>query len=168
MFELLTGEHLYSASTAVGVLTKHLTAEPDSPSMRAPKAAIPPAVDQVCRKALARDPGARWRTAAELGEAIEDVYSETGHDTNPGARPGSRGLAGGRLTLDRDDGPSDLRLRRSDIDAYERSLRRRRVLLLGITVALAVAAIVAGAVMLSREAPLLREEREPNDDVSQA
>src|SRR6185436_4685814 len=39
MFELLTGEHLYSSSTAVGVLTKHLTAQPDAPSMRAPKLA---------------------------------------------------------------------------------------------------------------------------------
>jgi serine/threonine-protein kinase len=149
MFELLTGEHLYTGSTAVGVLTKHLTAEPDAPSMRAPKQAIPPAVDQVCRKALARDPSARWHTAAELGAAIEEIYSETVHDTNPGSRSGSRGLAGGRLVLERDD-PSDLRLRRSDIDAFERSLRRRRVILLGITAAIAIGAIVAAAVLLSR------------------
>ena len=167
MFELLTGEHLYTGSTAVGVLTKHLTAEPDAPSMRAPKQAIPPAVDQVCRKALARDPSARWHSAAELGAAIEEIYSETVHDTNPGSRSGSRGLAGGRLVLERDD-PSDLRLRRSDIDAFERSLRRRRVILLGITAAIATGAIVAAAVLLSREIPTLREEREPNDDVSQA
>jgi serine/threonine protein kinase len=170
MFELLTGEHLYSGSTAVGVLTKHLTAEPDAPSMRAPKQAIPPAVDQVCRKALERDPSARWRTAAELGEVIEEIYSETVHDTNPGARPGSRPgarpLAGGRLMLEYD--ASDLRLRRSDIDAFERSIKRRRVILLGITVAALVGGIGAGAVMLSRETPTLREEREPNDDVSHA
>jgi hypothetical protein len=149
------------------VLTKHLTAEPDAPSMRAPKQAIPPSVDHVCRKALARDPGARWHSAAELGAAIEEIYSETVHDTNPGSRSGSRGLAGGRLVLEPDDA-TDLRLRRSDIDAYERSLKRRRVLLLGITVAIAAGAVVAGAVTLSRDAPLLRDEREPNDDISQA
>src|ERR1700749_1381472 len=102
MFELLTGEHLYSSSTEVGVLTKHLTSEPDAPSMRAPKLAIPPAVDHLCRKALARDPSARWRTAAELAEAIEEIYSETVHDTTGGGRPGSRALAGGRLVLDHD------------------------------------------------------------------
>jgi len=169
MFELLTGEHLYSSSTAVGVLTKHLTAEPDAPSMRAPKLAIPPAVDHLCRKALARDPDARWRTAAELAEAIEEVYRETVHETTGGgARPRSRALAGGRLVLERDEEPSDLRLRRSDIDAFERGLKRRRVVLLGGTAAVAVAAIASVVVLLSRGAPTLREEREPNNEAAQA
>jgi eukaryotic-like serine/threonine-protein kinase len=171
MFELLTGEHLYTASTAVGVLTKHLTAEPDAPSMRAPKQAIPPAVDHVCRKALARDPSERWQTAAELGEAIEEIYGETVRDiTGPGSssRPGSRALAGGRLVLDHDDRASDLRLRRSDLDAYERGLKRRRLVLLGTTGAVAAAAVAAGALLLSREAAPLHAEREPNDDTAQA
>jgi serine/threonine protein kinase len=168
MFEVLTGEHLYTASTAVGVLTKHLTAEPDAPSMRAPKQGIPPAVDQVCRKALARDPQARWQTAAQLGEFIEEIYSETVHDTTPGGRFGSRPHVSGRLVFERDDRTTDLRLRRSDIDAFERGLRRRRAIVLGITVALLAAAIVAGAMLLSREPLIVREEREPNNDVSQA
>jgi serine/threonine-protein kinase len=169
MFELLTGEHLYSGSTALGVLTKHLTAEPDAPSRRAPKLAIPPAVDHLCRKALARDPDARWRTAAELAEAIEEIYGETVHDTpGGGTRPGSRALAGGRLVLEPDEGASDLRLRRSDIDAFERGLKRRRVVVLAGTGALTTAAIAAGAVLLSRGEPTLREEREPNDGVAQA
>jgi serine/threonine-protein kinase len=164
----LTGEHLYTGSTAVGVLTKHLTAQPDAPSMRAPKQAIPPAVDQLCRKALAREPGARWRTAAELGEAIEEVYGETVHDaTGPGSRPGSRSLAGG-LILEHDDRTSDLRLRRSDIDAFERGLKRRRVIVLVCTTALAVAAIAGGIVLVTRPIAPLREEEEPNDDTGRA
>jgi serine/threonine-protein kinase len=167
MFELLTGQHLFSGSTAVGVLTKHLTTEPDAPSMRTPRLAIPPAVDHVCRKALAKDPRARWQTAAELGEAIEEIYSETVHDTNPGSRPGARGLAGGRLVLE-DEAESDLRLRRSDIDAFERGLKRQRVVALGGSAALVAAAIAGGVVLLSRDAPALREEQEPNDNGSQA
>ena len=63
MFEVLTGQHLLPSSTAVGVLTKHLTAEPDAPSMRAPKMGIPPRGRSLCRKALARDPAQRWQTA---------------------------------------------------------------------------------------------------------
>ena len=66
MFEVLTGEHVFTGSTAVGVLTKHLTAEPDAPSMRAPKLGIDPRVDAICKKALAKDPDKRWRTANEL------------------------------------------------------------------------------------------------------
>jgi serine/threonine-protein kinase len=175
MFELLTGEHLYSGSTAVGVLTKHLTAEPDAPSMRAPRLGIPPAVDHLCRKALARDPAARWQTAAELAETIEEVYSETVHDaTGSGSRPGARALAGGGgglglgLALADDAGASDLRLRRSDIDAFERGLKRQRVILLGGTGLVAAGAIAAGVVLLSRDPPLLREEREPNDEAALA
>ncbi|HET9627236.1 MAG TPA: hypothetical protein VFP84_38010, partial [Kofleriaceae bacterium] len=171
MFELLTGEHLYTGSTAVGVLTKHLTAEPDAPSMRAPRLAIPPAVDHLCRKALARDPNARWKSAAELAEAIEEVYSETVHDTTgSGSRPGSRALAGGRLPLEVDlsHEQSDLRLRRSDIDAFERGLKRRRVLLLGGTGVVVAGAIAAGALLLARDEGTLSEEREPNDEAAQA
>jgi serine/threonine protein kinase len=169
MFELLTGERLYSSTTAVGVLTKHLTATPDAPSMRAPKLAIPPAVDHLCRKALARDPAARWQSAAELAEAIEEIYAETVHDTPAaGSRPGSRGLAGGRLVLEHDEHASDLRLRRSDIDAFERGLKRQRVVLLGGAGALVTAAAATGVVLLSRGAPTVREEHEPNDDAAHA
>jgi serine/threonine-protein kinase len=45
MFELLTGKHVFEGSTAVGVLTKHLTTEADAPSNRAPKLGIDPRVD---------------------------------------------------------------------------------------------------------------------------
>jgi eukaryotic-like serine/threonine-protein kinase len=168
MFELLTGQHLYTGSTAVGVLTKHLTAEPDAPSARAPRLGIPTAVDQLCRKALARDPAARWRNAAELGEAIEQVYGDTVHDAAGGSGRGSRALAGGRLVLEHDERSSDLRLRRSDIDAFERGLRRRRALVLGGSVAIALGGIAAGAALVMREPPPLREEREPNDDTAHA
>ncbi|HEX3760670.1 MAG TPA: serine/threonine-protein kinase [Kofleriaceae bacterium] len=172
MFELLTGQHLYTGSTAVGVLTKHLTAEPDAPSARAPQLAIPPAVDHLCRKALARDPAARWHSAAELGEAIEEVYGETVHDATGGgavaAGRGSRGLSGGRLVLEHDERATDLRLRRSDIDAFERGLRRRRALVMGGSVAVALGGIAGAAVLVTREPPPLREEREPNDDTAHA
>ena len=168
MFELLTGQHLYSGSTAVGVLTKHLTAEPDAPSMRAPKQAIPPAVDHLCRKALARDPSERWQSAAELGAAIEEIYSETVHDTTPGGRLGSRRLAGARLVLEPDEGNSDLRLRRSDIDAFERGLKRQRWVVLGGAATVVAAVIAGGAAVVSRDPAPLRTEQEPNDDAAQA
>ena len=91
------------------------------------------------------------------------------HDaTGGGGRPGSRALAGGRLVLDHDERSSDLRLRRSDIDAFERGLRRRRVLVLAGSIAIALGGIAGGAVLVTREPPPLREEREPNDDTAHA
>jgi serine/threonine-protein kinase len=166
MFELLTGQHLYSGSTAVGVLTKHLTADPDAPSMRVPKMGIPPAVDHICRKALAREPIKRWQSAAELADAIEEVYAETvGDATGSGRRNAPQRTLSVGFPLEDD---SDVRLRRSDIDAFERGIKRRRVLTWVGSVAI-VGGLVAGAAWwIMREPPPLTEEREPNDEPSHA
>ena len=168
MFEVLTGSHLYESGTAVGVLTKHLTAEPDAPSMRAPRMGIPPAVDHLTRKALARDPSMRWTSAAELAEAIEEVYAETVGDSTGSRSSSSRGLRGGRLVADHEDDESDLRLRRSDIDAYEVGLKRRRVLVVGGAAVIALGAAGFGAYVLTREPPPARAEVEPNDEAADA
>ncbi|HEU4612534.1 MAG TPA: serine/threonine-protein kinase [Kofleriaceae bacterium] len=163
MFELITGEHVFSGSTAVGVLTKHLTAEPDAPSNRRPKLAIDPRVDQICLKCLAKDPSQRWKSAAQLAEAIEEVYAETvGYTTGVGAR-GSRAIA----PVAPDD-ESDLRLRRSDIDAFERGLRRQRFVSLGALTLLGLAGVGAAVYYAMREPPPLTEEQEPNDSPAQA
>jgi eukaryotic-like serine/threonine-protein kinase len=174
MFELLTAQHLYSSSTAVGVLTKHLTADPDAPSMRNPKAGIPPGVDHICRKALARDPNERWQTAAELAAMLDEVFAETVSETT-GSRGSVSHRAGGRSrsrgTVDLgDSGPisSDLRLRRSDIDQFERGLRRRRTSLIATVTVCVVGGAGSAIWMLTRPAPPLREEREPNNEAAHA
>ncbi|MEJ7600475.1 MAG: serine/threonine-protein kinase [Kofleriaceae bacterium] len=169
MFELLTAQHLYTGSTAVGVLTKHLTADPDAPSMRVPKLAIPPQVDHLCRKALARSPEARWQSAAALAEAIEEVYAETVESTNPRNQL-SRGLAVPSLVpdLSTEADESDLRLRRSDIDAYEAGFKRRRVLVMLTTVLLVAGAIGAAVWYVMRAGGPVTVEREPNDELANA
>jgi len=168
MFQVLTGQHLYSGTTAVGVLTKHLTADPDAPSMRAPKMGIPPAVDHLVRKALARDPAGRWQSAQLLGEAIEEIYNETVSDAT-GQKSVSKKLGGGTLLFDsHEDAGSDVRLRRSDIDAYEASIRRRRVWVWLLMLLFTLAA-AAGVVWLVLRPPgVMSEENEPNNDPSTA
>ncbi|HEX5062028.1 MAG TPA: hypothetical protein VFV99_21815, partial [Kofleriaceae bacterium] len=126
---------------------------------------IDPRVDHICRKALAKDPSQRWQSAAELAVEIEEVFQETvGYATGPGQR--SRPF---RRPLDEEASiESDLRLRRSDIDAFERSLRRQKyvTMMLAIAIVLAGAAVVAWYVM--RAPPPLLEEREPNNDSGHA
>ncbi len=170
MFELLTGQHLYSGSTAVGVLTKHLTAEPDLPSKRVPKLGIPPQVDRLCRKALQRDPERRWQTAAELGAAIEEIYAETVVETTGPRAKVSRDLVGGALAIDDDDAAdaSDLRLRRSDLDAFERGLRRRQLVVRAGMALLVAGGAAAIGLHLTRPPPTTTAEREPNDEPARA
>ncbi len=164
MFELLTAQHLFQGSTAVGVLTKHLTADPDAPSMRAPKAGIDPRVDHLCRKALAKDPSQRWQTAAELAAEIEEVYVETvGYGTGPGQR--SKPI---RRTFIEESVESDLRLRRSDIDAFERGLRRQKYVTFMLLISIVLGGAAAIAYVLMRTPPPLTEEREPNNDNAHA
>ncbi len=170
MFELLTGTHLFDAATAMGVLTKHLTAEPDAPSMRAPKMGIDPAVDHLCRKALEKDAAKRWQSAAELAEAIEEVYAETVEHHTPIGRSSSQKVLKPRTLLlaPGEHAESDLRLRRSDIDAFETSLRRQRVFSLSMLLFVVLGIAGAAAWFLMRERPPLDAEREPNNDGNHA
>ncbi len=166
MFEVLTGQRVFVGSTAVGVLTKHLTAEPDAPSMRAPKMGIDPQVDHLCRKALAKDPSMRWQSAGELASAIEEVYADTvGAGTGPGRVGSSARVLGRRWQVtpeEHDD--SDVRLRRSDIDAFERGLRRQRFLSLALVALFVLAGAGAAVWFVMREPPPLTAEQEPNND----
>jgi len=166
MFEVLTAQHLFQGSTAVGVLTKHLTTQPDAPSMRVPKLGIDPQVDGLCLKALAKDPQKRWQTAAALAEAIEDVYAETVELHTGPARSSSRPRS---ILLAPDErADSHLRLRRSDIDAYERGLNRRKYVGWVMTIMIVLAAGGAVAWFALREPPPLHEEQEPNNDIGHA
>lgn len=69
LYELATGRPPFQADTPVAVIHKHL-AEP-LPSPRDLNPALPEAVERVIVKALAKTPEARYRTAAELVQALE-------------------------------------------------------------------------------------------------
>jgi hypothetical protein len=140
--------------------------------MRAPKQGIPPAVDHLCKKALAREPAGRWQSAQKLGEAIEDIYRETVGDATgpraPSASSSARGYTGGSLVFSAHDLGSEVRLRRSDIDAYEASIKRRRVLVWLAMVLFTLGAVGAVGWYLLRPPGVVAAEREPNDDPSTA
>ena len=66
-YQMLAGHVPFTAETAVGILMKHLT----EPLPIPPKGvALPPAVNGVLRKAMAREARERFSTAGELAESL--------------------------------------------------------------------------------------------------
>ncbi len=71
LYEMLTGDVPFHAETFMGVLTKHMFEGPIPPSQRNPSAHIPPDVEAVVMKALAKDRDQRFQTMQELALALE-------------------------------------------------------------------------------------------------
>ncbi len=69
LYELLTGTRVFEADSAMQVLLKQMTAEPEPPRSRL--ASLPPAVDALVVRAIAKSAGARFQTADEFVEAID-------------------------------------------------------------------------------------------------
>jgi serine/threonine-protein kinase len=166
MYTVLTGEHVFTAKNAVGVLTKHLTAEVVPPSARAPRLGLDPRIDALILRALDKDPAARWPTANALGAAIEALYTELVGDLPIGTA--SRSFKQ-RAASVADEPVSDFRLKRADLDQFERGLRRRTWVLgvIGGVAAVALAGLAVWMLVLRSEGPATRE-REPNQDVATA
>ncbi len=71
LWESLTGERLYQADDAGGVIWLVLEGKPPSPSSL--RSDVPPALDVLVLRALSRDPAMRPATAHELGVALEAI-----------------------------------------------------------------------------------------------
>ena len=167
-YRLLTGEYPHVARSAVGILTKHLTAEVEPPSTRAGGLGLTREIDELVLRAMARDPRERWASANAMAAAVEATYAEVVGDGALGSA-GSRPSTRRRIATEDEGAFSDLALRRSDLDGYERSLRRQRVMVT-LTVVVAVAGLAAAAVWWTvlREPPPRRHELEPNDTIDRA
>jgi len=141
MYKVLTGEPAFTATSPVGVLTKHLT-EPVVPPSRRISTRLPDRVDDIVLKAMQKRPADRYPSVRNMLEDLDALYEEV-HEHSTSSK---RLVRQSRATqVDADDGvESDRRLKRADLDAYERSLQRRRWLWL-VTVPLLVAAAAAGA-----------------------
>jgi serine/threonine protein kinase len=95
MWEMLTGKRLFKAATGLETLEKVRAARVLPPSTLNP--AVPPALDAIVLKALAKAPCDRWRSAAQLAGALEKVVTTLGF--------GGRELASTMMTLFPDDAP---------------------------------------------------------------
>jgi serine/threonine protein kinase len=68
LYEMLTGKRAFDAPTQAGVIGAILHQDP--PSIRSQWTDVPPALEQIARRCLEKDPGARWQTAADLRAAL--------------------------------------------------------------------------------------------------
>jgi serine/threonine-protein kinase len=76
LFELLTGRPPFVGDSPLSVAYQHVREEPVAPSSLDPE--IPPAVDAIVRKALAKSTSARYQSAAQMRADIERVLA--GHE----------------------------------------------------------------------------------------
>ncbi|MCB9703828.1 MAG: protein kinase [Myxococcales bacterium] len=70
IYELLTGVVPFKGETFMSTVAMHLTQDVVPPRQRAPSADIPPAIEAVIMKALAKDPNERFQNIREMTEAI--------------------------------------------------------------------------------------------------
>jgi tetratricopeptide (TPR) repeat protein len=90
IYELLTGEAPYTGATAQAIVAKRLT-DP-IPSARRLRESVPPALDRVIERLLAKSPADRYASAAELSAAIAalppaDAGAPTATLPPPGRHP---------------------------------------------------------------------------------
>jgi predicted ATPase len=111
-FELLCGGVPFVRDQDAAVIYAHLSAPPPSAAARRPD--LPPGVDEVLARALAKAPGDRYASCGEFAEALRQVLGLPGYDRDPvsAATPpaAARAAAGaGGATVVRpvagDDGP---------------------------------------------------------------
>ncbi len=95
LFEMLTKELPFDADTPVGVAMQQVSAEPPRPSSINPN--IPPQIDQIVLKALAKDPASRYSSGAALEQALrywnDPQFAPSTTAANPTLNPAARGTA---------------------------------------------------------------------------
>ncbi|WP_052888864.1 protein kinase domain-containing protein [Thermogemmatispora carboxidivorans] len=85
LFQMLTGRVPFTAESPVAIFLRHIQTPPPSP--REFNSEIPPAVEEVIFKALAKDPNERFQEAQELAAAYwRALQQERGR--SPRSRPG--------------------------------------------------------------------------------
>jgi len=81
LFQLVTGRLPYEAESAGAILLKHLSDPVPTASNLNPS--LPPIVDHVIYRAMAKDLQDRYQVARELMDGLDEIGAELGTDTGP-------------------------------------------------------------------------------------
>ena len=71
LYELVTGRPPFAGDESVAIITQHLNVVPVAPSWH--NAAVPPELESLILRLLAKDPAKRPASAAEVGAALESI-----------------------------------------------------------------------------------------------
>jgi serine/threonine protein kinase len=163
LYRVLTGEFPFDGNSPMGIMSKHLTDDLVPPSERAPDRHIPPEIDRIILRAMARNRDHRYSSAGEMRHDLEAFIG--------GLTSGERH---GRPFESQSDslggGDSADNLEREDFDAFERKERlRRRVASFVVAPVMVVGLVLAGwaVVRFLRPRPSTFE-KEPNDTAAMA
>ncbi len=80
LYEMLTGQLPFTASTAAELSQMHRTVAPQPPTQLNPL--IPASLEQACLKVLSKEPSARYRTADQFGRVLISI-SNSINSTSP-------------------------------------------------------------------------------------
>ena len=97
MVELLTNRVPFHAPGFLGVLAKHITQPVPTMAELAPDVVVHPEVERIVRRALAKDPAARFQDAASFAEALRELGEDL--DQGRGRSAWSVGVGVGVGTL---------------------------------------------------------------------
>ena len=90
LHEMLTGTRAFEGDDASRVRSAITTREPPSVSSLQPS--VPPALDDLVRRCLAKDPAQRWQSAGDVLRELKQI-SESTHRRRTGSRAASRWMA---------------------------------------------------------------------------
>ncbi len=141
LYELLTAEVPFSGDTPVEIAMKHLSEIPDPPS--ALRTEVPDDLDNVVLRALSKEPGDRYQSAAAMDADLETV-AHGGHVPLETAEAATVVLAGGRAVDSTGVTQVTRRARPGDAPPFDPTRKRRGpvwpwLVGLGALLALAVA-----------------------------
>lgn len=91
LYELLTGNTPFTADNAVDLAQKHLREIP--PSLIAARPDLPPVIEQVVQRALAKQPEQRFQTAQDFADALQNAVKTNAYAENPAYAAGFDGAA---------------------------------------------------------------------------
>jgi serine/threonine-protein kinase len=114
LYELLTAEVPFSGETPVEIAMKHLSEIPEPPSELRPE--VPPDLDLVVLRALAKEPADRYQSAVAMDADLETV-ARGGHVPHETADAATVVLSGAR-TVDQATAVTQVTRRRGTRDAF--------------------------------------------------